>query len=88
MPLVAARQNFSKRGLASFLPQSPETLDRRRNFGRAPIRVRDDAGDRFAVPGDADGAAALHFVQKLRPLGFGFRSLIFENVCHCFDQSI
>ena len=79
MPLVAARQNFSKRRLASFLPQSLEPLDRLGNLGRATIRLGDDASDRFAVPGDADGAAALHFVQKLRPLGLGFGGLIFAE---------
>jgi len=88
MPLVATRENFGKRRLASPLPQGLEARNRLGDLGCSTVRFRDYAGDSFAVPGDADGAAALHFVQKLRPLGLGFGGLVFENIRHCFDQSI
>src|ERR1700733_7412067 len=71
MPRVATRENFGKRRLASLLPQGLEALNRSGDLGCSTVHFRDYAGDRFAVPGDANGAAALHFVQKLRPLGFG-----------------
>jgi hypothetical protein len=84
---VAARENFGKRRLAGFLPQRLQPLNRLGDLGRASIGLRDNTGDRFAMSCDADGAATLHFVKKLSPLGFGFGSLIFQIVCLGLDQS-
>ena len=87
MPLVATRENFGKRRLASLLPEGLEARNRIGDLGCSTVRFRDYAGDRFAVPGDADGAATLHFVQQLCPFGLGLRGLILQNMHHNIDQS-
>jgi hypothetical protein len=53
----------------------------------AHLGLRHHTRNRLAVASDADGAAALYFVQQLRPFRLGLGGLKFQNIRHIFDRS-
>ena len=85
---MARRQQLCSRYPAGPPTQLAETQDRLVDFGLAALRLRYQASDCPAVPGDDNSFAALDLVEDLRQMRFCFRGLNLSHNRIWFDWSI